>query len=80
VLSKVASGDADAGLVYVTDINSAGDKVQGVNFPEASKAVTNYPIAVLKNAPAADLAQQFEAVVIGDLGQKALEQAGFAKP
>jgi molybdate transport system substrate-binding protein len=80
VLSKVESGDADAGLVYVTDVNSAGDKVQGVNFPEASKAVTNYPIAVLKNAPAADLAKQFEAVVTGDLGQKALEQAGFAKP
>ena len=80
VLSKVESGDADAGLVYVTDVNAAGDKVQGVNFPEASKAVTNYPIAVLKNAPAAGLATQFQSVVTGDFGQKTLEQAGFAKP
>jgi len=80
VLSKVETGDADAGLVYVTDVNSAGDKVQGVNFPEASQAATNYPIAVLKNAPAGDLANQFLTTVTGEQGQKALEQAGFAKP
>jgi molybdate transport system substrate-binding protein len=80
VLSKVETGDADAGLVYVTDVNSAGDKVQGVNFPEAAKASTNYPIAVLKNAPAGDLANQFLTTVTGEQGQKALEQAGFAKP
>jgi len=80
VLSKVETGDADAGLVYVTDVNSAGDKVQGVDFPEASQASTNYPIAVLKNAPAADLANQFLTTVTGEPGQKALEQAGFAKP
>jgi molybdate transport system substrate-binding protein len=80
VLSKVQTGDADAGLVYVTDINSVGNKVQGVNFPEASKASTNYPIAVLKNAPATDLANQFVTMVTGESGQKALEQAGFAKP
>ncbi len=80
VLSKVQTGDADAGLVYVTDVNSAGNKVQGVNFPEASQASTNYPIAVLKNAPAADLAKQFVTMVTGEQGQKAVEQAGFAKP
>ena len=80
VLSKVETGDADAGLVYVTDVNSAGDKVQGVSFPEASQASTNYPIAALKNAPAADLANQFVTMVTGEQGQKALEQAGFAKP
>ncbi len=80
VLSKVETGDADAGLVYVTDVNSAGSKVQGVNFPEASQASTNYPIAVLKNAPAADLAHQFVGVVTGEQGQKALEQAGFVQP
>lgn len=78
VLSKVESGDADAGLVYVTDVNSAGDKVQGVNFPEAAKAATDYPIAVIKNAP--DLATQFVAMVTGEQGQKALAQAGFATP
>jgi len=76
-LGKVTSGDADAGLVYVTDVNAAKNTVQGVNFPEAKQAVTNYPIVVLKNAPQAQLAQQFEDMVTGEMGQKALEAAGF---
>ena len=76
-LSKVTSGDADAGLVYVTDVNTAKNTVQGVDFPEAKNASTNYPIAVLKNAPQAQLAQQFEDMVTGDAGQKALQAAGF---
>ena len=76
-LGKVTSGDADAGLVYITDVNASKNTVQGVNFPEASQASTNYPIAVLKNAPQADLAQQFEDVVTGEAGQKALAAAGF---
>jgi molybdate transport system substrate-binding protein len=76
-LGKVQSGDADAGLVYKTDVASAGSKVQGVNFPEAEKAVTNYPIAVLKSAPQADLAAKFQALVTGDAGKKALQAVGF---
>lgn len=80
VLTKVETGDADAGLVYVTDVKAAGAKVQGVTFPESAKAVTNYPIAVLKNAPQADLAQKFEALVTGADGKAALQQAGFGAP
>jgi molybdate transport system substrate-binding protein len=80
VLGKVTSGDADAGLVYVTDVNSAGDKVQGVDFPEAKTAVTNYPIAVIKNAPQPELANSFEQLVLGEAGQKALGAVGFGKP
>ena len=76
-LGKVTSGDADAGLVYVTDVASAGDDVQGVSFPEADQAITNYPITVLKDAPQAQLAQQFVDVVTGDEGQQALKAAGF---
>ena len=80
VLAKVESGDADAGLVYLTDVKSAGDKVTGVPFPEASTAPTNYPIAALKNAPQLELANQFVALVTGEQGQKVMEQAGFATP
>jgi molybdate transport system substrate-binding protein len=76
-LGKVTSGDADAGLVFVTDVASAGSTVQGVNFPEAQQAVTNYPIAVLKTAPQADLAAEFQALVTGDAGKKALQAVGF---
>jgi molybdate transport system substrate-binding protein len=76
-LGKVTSGDADAGLVYVTDVTAAGEDVQGVSFPEADQAATNYPIAVLKDAPQAQLAQQFVDVVTGDAGRQALGAAGF---
>ena len=76
-LGKVTSGDADAGLVYVTDVSSAKGTVQGVSFPEADQATTNYPIAVLKDAPQAQLAQQFVDLVTGDEGQQALKAAGF---
>jgi molybdate transport system substrate-binding protein len=76
-LSKVTTGNADAGLVYVTDVIAAKNTVQGVTFPEAQQAVTNYPIAVLKNASQADLAAKFQALVTGELGQKTLSAAGF---
>lgn len=80
VLNKVTTGQADAGLVYVTDAQSAGNKVTRVSFPEAAGAVNVYPIAVLKNAPQSALAQRFVAVVTGEIGQNILAQSGFAKP
>jgi len=76
-LGKVTSGDADAGLVYITDVSAAKGQVQGVSFPEANQAATNYPITVVKNAPHADLAQQFEDLVTGSEGQQELRTAGF---
>ena len=76
-LGKVTSGDADAGLVYLTDVAAAKGSVQGVSFPEAGQATTNYPITVLKDAPQAQLARQFVDVVTGDAGRQALEAAGF---
>ena len=79
-LGKVTTGNADAGLVYVTDVTSEGDTVQGVSFPEAQEAVTNYPIAVLKDAPQADLAAEFQALVTGEAGQKVLSDVGFGAP
>ena len=80
VLDKVTSGQADAGLVYVTDAAGAGDKMTTVEFAEAAGVVNTYPIAVLKSAPEADLAQKFVDLVAGEAGQKVLTQAGFAKP
>ncbi|CRZ18498.1 molybdate ABC transporter substrate-binding protein [Mycolicibacterium neworleansense] len=80
VLGKVTSGQADAGLVYVTDAAGAGDKVTSVAFPEAAQAVNTYPAAVLKESRHAELAHRFVDLVIGEAGQKALAKAGFAKP
>ena len=80
VLNKVASGEADAGLVYRTDVLSAGDKVVGVPFPESSEAVNVYPIAVLIGAEDAHLSREFVDLVTGPAGRQVLADAGFGKP
>ena len=80
VLGKVTSGEADAGLVYVTDVTSAGNQVTGVEFPESSHAVNTYPIAALEDAADADLAAEFVTFVGGAEGQQVLQDAGFGAP
>lgn len=80
VLTKVQSGEADAGLVYVTDVLAAGGKVEGVTFPESSAAVNTYPIAALADSRNADLAGEFVDLVTGDAGQSVLADAGFGRP
>ncbi|XVX20927.1 molybdate ABC transporter substrate-binding protein [Actinomycetota bacterium] len=80
VLGKVKSGEADAGLVYVTDVIAAGDAVKGIEFPE-SEAVTNrYPIATVAASKNAALGQQFIDLVLSSEGQKVLTDAGFGRP
>ncbi|MFE6612767.1 molybdate ABC transporter substrate-binding protein [Amycolatopsis sp. NPDC057786] len=80
VLAKVQTGDADAGLVYVTDATSAAAKVDKVDFPEAASAINDYPIAVVKDAPQAQLAGQFRDFVLGAEGRNELAKAGFGAP
>jgi molybdate transport system substrate-binding protein len=80
VLNKVTSGQADAGLVYVTDAIGAGDKITAVPFPESSSAVNTYPIAALKAAENPELARRFIDAVMGQAGQKTLGADGFATP
>ncbi len=80
VLNKVTTGQADAGVVYVTDAQAAGDKVAEVPFAESSQAVNTYPIAVLKQSKDGALAQKFVDLVIAEAGQKALAKHGFAAP
>lgn len=80
VLGKVVSGEADAGLVYVTDVISAGDAVEGIEFPESSRAVNTYPIAVVKTSARPDVAAAFVAFVTGSVGEDVLSAAGFGKP
>ncbi|MFE0731226.1 molybdate ABC transporter substrate-binding protein [Streptomyces antibioticus] len=79
-LTKVELKEADAAVVYRTDVNAAGDKVEGVDFPESADAVNDYPIALLKDAPNADAAEAFIALVQSPEGQKVLTGAGFLQP
>ncbi|MEV0010715.1 molybdate ABC transporter substrate-binding protein [Streptomyces sp. NPDC047973] len=79
-LTKVELKEADAAVVYKTDVKAAGDKVEGVEFPESANAVNDYPIALLKNAPNAAAAKEFIAYVRSAEGQKVLTASGFLKP
>ena len=80
VLNKVTTGQADAGLVYVTDATGAGDKVTAVPFPESADAVNTYPIAALRSSTHQERARKFIEAVTGEVGQKMLSAAGFGKP
>lgn len=80
VLGKVINGQADAGVVYATDVQGAADEVTGVAIPVADNAVNTYPITVLRDAAAPEPAEQFQTWVLGPRGQKVLADAGFGPP
>jgi molybdate transport system substrate-binding protein len=77
VLGKVTSGEADAGLVYVTDAKTAGSKVESIPFPDAAKAVNTYPITIVKGSRNKQAADAFLDLVLGSEGQAVLGNAGF---
>ncbi|MEU2281378.1 molybdate ABC transporter substrate-binding protein [Streptomyces sp. NPDC013178] len=79
-LTKVELKEADAAVVYKTDVHAAGDKVEGVEFPESADAVNDYPITLLKDAQNVEAAKAFIALVRSAEGQKVLTEAGFLKP
>ncbi|GAA3089547.1 molybdate ABC transporter substrate-binding protein [Streptosporangium carneum] len=79
-LTKVELGEVDAALVYRTDVLASGGKVKGIDFPEADKAVNDYPIAALTKAPAGAQAQRFVDLVLSRQGRDVLTRAGFEAP
>ncbi|MFJ9020261.1 molybdate ABC transporter substrate-binding protein [Streptomyces sp. NPDC102259] len=79
-LTKVELKEADAAVVYKTDVHAAGDKVEGVEFPESADAINDYPIVQLKDAQNTDAAKAFIALVQSADGQKVLTEAGFLQP
>ena len=78
VLAKVTSGEADAGLVYVTDVIGSDGAVLGVDFAESSAAVNTYPITTVADSDETDLAEEFVELVLSEEGQAILREAGFA--
>jgi molybdate transport system substrate-binding protein len=79
-LTKVELGEVDASVVYQTDVKAAGGKVDGVDFPEAAKAINDYPIADLAKAPNAAGAKAFVQYVESPEGIAVLTAAGFQTP
>ncbi|HKW68996.1 MAG TPA: molybdate ABC transporter substrate-binding protein [Candidatus Dormibacteraeota bacterium] len=76
VLSKVALGEADAGIVYVSDVVTSG-KVDGIAIPDSQNVIADYPIAVLANAHDKAAAQEFITFLLSTEGQSILKQTGF---
>jgi molybdate transport system substrate-binding protein len=80
VLTKVSLGEADAGVVYVSDVKTAPASVAGVPIPSAQNAVTSYPIAVLKSSERKTTAREFVDFVTGPTGRATLARFGFLGP
>jgi molybdate transport system substrate-binding protein len=79
-LTKVELGEVDAGVVYVTDVLAAGDKVKGIQIPADVNASTSYPISTLTGSKNSALAQAWVDYVLSADGNAALTTAGFEKP
>lgn len=80
VLAKVRTGEADAGLVYVTDATGAGQDVKIIKAEGADKVVNNYPIALMSQSEAPEAAQAFIDHVTSSAGQQVLADEGFGSP
>lgn len=80
VVTRVKTGEADAGLVYRTDVAAAGNALTGITPANAGVAVNRYPITVANNAPSADGARAFVDFVLSPAGRKILADYGFGFP
>jgi molybdate transport system substrate-binding protein len=79
VVAKVKSGEADAGIVYTSDLASNSD-VRGVPIPSGQNVVATYPIAAVTGSANANLAASFITYVTGTQGEATLMQYGFGPP
>lgn len=80
VLAKVTLGEADAGIVYRTDIGTNRDNVSVVTIPPEMNVIAKYPIAVVRGATHPKLAQQWVTFILSEQGQEILRGAGFIVP
>jgi molybdate transport system substrate-binding protein len=80
VATRVAMGEADAGIVYTTDVAAARQKVEGVAIPDALNVRARYPIATVKASKNDTGALAFVRFVLSPEGRKVLTGAGFLAP
>lgn len=80
LLTKVAEGELDAGIVYETDVVAADGEVDVVDIPTANNVTARYPIAVLERTDDRELAEAFVAFVASEAGQRVLREHGFGLP
>jgi molybdate transport system substrate-binding protein len=80
VVNKVTLGEADAGIVYATDVEAAGDKAAGVTIPDNLNTIATYPIVATKDAKNSAGAAAFVKYVASPAGQRILATYGFTAP
>ena len=80
IVTKVTAGEADAGIVYKTDVIAAGSAAAGVDIPADINVTATYPVVVIKKAPNPLGAQAFVDFVLSDQGQTILASYGFTAP
>jgi molybdate transport system substrate-binding protein len=80
VLTKVTLGEADAGIVYVTDVAAAGSDAAGVDIPEDVNVRAEYPVAITRDAPNPAAARAFIEFLLSDQGRQVLDSYGFGAP
>jgi molybdate transport system substrate-binding protein len=76
-LTAVSAGDANAAIVYVTDVKAAGSSVQGLRIPPKQNQIAIYPIAPLATAAEPTTARAFSRFVASSAGQRILAKFGF---
>ena len=80
VVTKVSAGEADAGIVFVTDVQTASEAADGVEIPDDINVINEYPVVVTKEASNPEAAQAFIDYVGGNSGQAILARYGFLAP
>jgi molybdate transport system substrate-binding protein len=77
VVSKIELGEADAGIVYTTDVKAAGSKVHGVPIPDTYNVIATYPLVAVKGTRSPNVANAFIAYILSARGQSTLQSFGF---
>ncbi|MEO8743903.1 MAG: molybdate ABC transporter substrate-binding protein [Candidatus Dormiibacterota bacterium] len=77
VVAKIELGEADAGIVYTTDVRAAGSNVQGVQVPDVVNVIATYPVVTVKGSKNLDIAHAFITYVVSADGQSTLASFGF---
>jgi molybdate transport system substrate-binding protein len=80
VVTKVTSREADAGIVYVTDVTAAGDAAEGIEIPEDINVLAEYPIATVAASENQEVGEAFIEFLTGDDGQAIMAAYGFGSP
>ena len=80
VVTKVTAGEADAGIVYITDVIAAGDEAEAVAIPKDINVVAEYPIASVKTSKNMPTDAAFIDFVLSAPGQSILAKYGFMTP